>query len=201
MPRPSSGNELAFLSKPPVLITESIDEFDALHSALEDEIKPRDPIEHIYVNDFICIIWEILRLRRCKVGIINIARKPALERLLAQLLSEDDRLDFVHTEADALAQAWFTDPQARKDIIELLARFHLDESAIEAEAVRNSSADLEQLDRMLASLESRRNKALRCISEYRDSLARQLRESAVRIIEDKHVSRLKHVPGKRSSAA
>ena len=67
----------------------------------------------------------------------------------------------------------------------LLADFQLDESAIEAEAVRSLTDKLEQLDRLLASLESRRNKALRCIAEYRGGLARQLRESSDRIIEGK----------------
>jgi hypothetical protein len=201
MRRRSSVDELAFLSKPPVLISESADEFDALQSTLEQEIKPRDPIEHIYVNDFISIIWEILRLRRCKVGIVNIARKSALGTLLARLLSADCCLDFARTDAGALAKGWFTDPKAQEEIIELLGQFQLDESAIEAEAVRSSSADLEQLDRMLASLESRRNKALRCIGEYRDGLARQLRERSDRIIDGKDVPRLEHVSGKRSSAA
>src|SRR5262249_55774752 len=46
----------------------------------------------------------------------------------------------------------------------------IDESAIEAEAVRRSSSDLELLDRMLTSLESRRDKALGCVAEYRVSL-------------------------------
>jgi hypothetical protein len=54
---------------------------------------------------------------------------------------------------------------------------------------------------MLASLESRRNKALRCIGEYRDSLARQVRESTDRVIDGKDVLRLEHASGKRSSAA
>jgi hypothetical protein len=36
---------------------------------------------------------------------------------------------------------------------------------------------------MLSSLESRRNKALGCVAEYRASLAHQLRESADRIID------------------
>ena len=39
--------------------------------------------------------------------------------------------------------------------------FHLDESAIEAEAIRRSAADIELLDRLLASIEARRDKALR----------------------------------------
>jgi hypothetical protein len=60
-------NELALLPKSPLLITESADEFDALRDAFEQEIKPRGIIEQMYVHDICSIVWEILRLRRCKV--------------------------------------------------------------------------------------------------------------------------------------
>jgi hypothetical protein len=36
----------------------------------------------------------------------------------------------------------------------------MDESAIEAEAIRHSTDDLERIDRLMASAEARRNKAL-----------------------------------------
>jgi hypothetical protein len=88
----------------------------------------------------------------------------------------------------------------KKRVSELLKQFRLDESAIEAEAIKQSSLDLEQLDRLLASLESRRNKALRCVAEYRGGLARQLRESTDRIIEGK-VLALEPASSKKQSAA
>jgi hypothetical protein len=216
MSRPSGGNELALLAKPSLLITESADEFDALHKALEQDIKPRGVIEHIFVADISSIIWEILRLRRCQAAIINAAFCTALEQLLERLLpgpfgwSEKLTRDeaksrgkawYPDADAKTLPPAWFTDREAKKEVAQILGQFQLDESAIEAEAIRTVSADLEQLDRMLTSLESRRNKALRCIGEYRDSLARQLRESADRIIAGKDVLRLEHASGKRSSAA
>src|SRR5262245_11778276 len=78
-------NELALLPKSPLLITESADEFDALRDAFEQEIKPRGIIEQMYVHDICSIVWEILRLRRCKVVIINSAFRSALEELLVQL--------------------------------------------------------------------------------------------------------------------
>ena len=102
--------------------------------------------------------------------------------------------------AQALAQSWFTDQEAKKQVSEMLSRFDLDESAIEAEAIRRSSSDLELLDRMLTSLESRRNKALGCVAEYRAGLAQQLRDSADRI-DGKDVLRLEHPSGKRPTAA
>src|SRR5262249_53282812 len=93
----------------------------------------------------------------------------------------------------ALTRLWFIDKEAKeakKEVSEILSEFDLDETAIEAEAIRRSSSHLELLDRMLTSLESRRNKALGCVAEYRASLAHQLRQSADRIIDGKGVLRL-----------
>jgi hypothetical protein len=195
-------NELTLLPKLPLLITESADEFDALRDAFEREIKPQGIIEQMYVHDISSIVWEILRLRRCKVVIINSAFRSALEHLLVQLLKGPGQYGYeVEDKAKALAHAWFTDQEAKKQVLEILSRFDLDESAIEAEAIRRSSADLELLDRMLTSLEIRRNKALGCVAEYRASLAGQLRESADRIIDGKGVLRLEDAASERSTAA
>jgi hypothetical protein len=194
-------NELALLPKLPLLITESADEFDALRDAFEREIKPRGIIEQMYVHDISAIVWEILRLRRCKVIIINSAFRSALENLLVQLRQPGQQDFQARDPARELAHAWFTDKEAKNQVSELLSRFDLDESAIEAEAIRKSSSDLELLDRMLASLETRRNKALGCVAEYRASLAHQLRESADRIIDGKDVLRLEDAASERSTAA
>src|SRR5262249_25268560 len=195
-------NELTLLPKLPLLITEPADEFDALRDAFEQEIKPQGIIEQMYVHDISSIVWEILRLRRCKAVIINAAFRRALQSLLKQLLRQPGQYEYdVQDEAEALAHAWFTDQEAKKQVSEILARFDLDESAIEAEAIRSSSSDLELLDRMLTSLESRRNKALGCVAAFRASLAQQLRESADRIIDDKGVLRLEDAASERSTAA
>jgi hypothetical protein len=195
-------NELALLPKSPLLLTESADEFDALRDAFEQEIKPQGIIEQMYVHDINSIVWEILRLRRCKVVIINSAFRSALQNLLKQLLRQPGEDEYeVEDEAQALAQSWFTNQQTKKRVSAILSRFRLDESAIEAEAIRRSSSDLELLDRMLTSLESRRDKALRCVAEYRASLAHRLRESADRIIDGKGVLQLEDDTSKRSTAA
>jgi hypothetical protein len=195
-------NELALLPKLPLLITESADEFDALRDAFKQEIKPRGIIEQMYVHDICAIVWEILRLRRCKVIIINSAFRSALQNLLKQLLRLPGQYEYqVEGEAEALAHSWFTDQEVKKQVSEILSRFDLDESAIEAEAIRRSSSDLELLDGMLTSLESRRNKALGCVAEYRASLAHQLRENSDRIIDGKGVLRLEDAVNERSTAA
>jgi hypothetical protein len=194
--------ELTLLPKLPLLITESADDFDALRDAFEREIKPRGVIEQMYVHDISSIVWEILRLRRCKVVIINAAFRTALEILLVQLLKQPGQYEHdVRGEAQVLAEAWFTDKEVKKQISEMLNQFELDESVIEAEAIRKSSSDLELLERMLTSLESRRDKALGCVVQYRASLAHQRRESSDRIIDGKDVLRLEPASGKRPTAA
>src|SRR5215467_1855879 len=197
----SRRNVLAVLPKLPLLITESAEEFDALRDAFEQDIKPRGIIEQMYVHDICSIVWEILRLRRCNVVIINSAFRSALENLLVQLRRPGQQDFEARDPARKLAHAWFTDKEAQKQVSETLSRFDLDASAIEAEAIRKSSSHLELLDRMLTSLETRRNKALCCVAEYRASLAHQLRESADRIIDGKGVLRLEDTASERSTAA
>lgn len=190
------------LRKRPVLNSESVEEFDAVHEALEREIKPRGPIERMYVSDISAILWEILRLRRSKTAIINAGYRAALECLLVQFMRGPTQAEYdVRDKAQTLAFRWFTDQEAKNQVKELLDQFGLDESAIEAEAIRRSTQDLESLDRLLTSLESRRNKALLCVGEYREWFARRLRENADKIIEAQTVLRLEDESTKRSSAA
>jgi hypothetical protein len=96
---------------------------------------------------------------------------------------EEEDPDDYNYDPEYLATGWFTDPEVKGIVSKILGQFQLDESTIEAEAIKRCLPDLEVLDKMLCTLEARLNKTLRCIAEYRESLARQLRESADRIIE------------------
>jgi hypothetical protein len=190
----------ALLQLPPLLMTESREDFDQVRNSLEREIQPRGPIEQMYVDDMAYIVWEIRRLRRCKDTIVNIAFLAGLKRVL-QLLCRPGETEFFncYEEIDDLALRWFTDPEAKKEVSELLGKFQLDEIAIEAEAIRDSAQDLEQLDRMLRSLEARRDRALALVVEYRVNLAHQLRESAERMTQEPTVLRLETNAGKKSA--
>src|SRR6478752_2640077 len=88
MTRSSDSIELTLFSKPQLLITESAEDFAALNAALMEEIKPRGIIERLYVADVANIVWEILRLRRCKVAIVNTAFKHAVSHTVYHLADE-----------------------------------------------------------------------------------------------------------------
>jgi len=195
-------NELALLPKLPLLITESADEFDALRDAFEQEIKPRGIIEQMYVHEICCIVWEILRLRRGKAAIINAAFRDALVHLLTECLETPGLLQplDLDDQVQTLALAWFKNEQGKKRVAKTLNESGLDEYAIEGEAIRRSSSALELLNRMLASLEARRDKALRCIGDYRDGWGRQLRGLSDRMIEGQDVPVLVHASSEESAA-
>ena len=82
----------------------------------------------------------------------------------------------------------------------LLAQWHLDESAIEAEAIRNQAAQLAGFDQMLSLAKSRRDKALRRIADCQDRrFAKQLRDASDRVIEGKTVVQIENRSAKRTA--
>ena len=160
----------------------------------------------MYVADMAYIVWDIIRLRRCKAVIVNVAFRTGLERILNRLMREPGErgvagaIPWHQEEIEDLALRWFTDDNVKKQVADLLAKFQLDQFAIEAEAMRESLPTLEVLERMLSSLEARRDRLLLRVGEYRAMLAPLLRESADRTIQDNTVRALESGTGKKSAA-
>jgi vacuolar-type H+-ATPase subunit E/Vma4 len=179
---------VALRSKPPVLRSESADEYNSLYKKLVVEIRPQGPIEAVYVEEITALIWDIQRLRNCKVSVIHQMSRRALESLLTELLTIHQKI-----KAQALAKKWFEDAAAREEVSEILKRFDLDESAIEAEAIRLASDQLEWLDKALVLATSRLDKSLRFIKSYRVGFADDLRRQSDRLL-------LANVPPRRSVA-
>jgi len=181
--------QAAVLPIPPLLINEPADQFQRIYDALNGEIKAGGLVEQIYVRDIAYLTCEIERVRRFKSAMLNTAFSSAVKKLFTDLLALGGNAytDAMHT-AEDLAGRWFTNKRVREWGARRLRDFQLDESAIEAECYKSSAEHLEVLDRLEVSLVSRRDKALRCIAEYRGSLARQLQESSDRIIEGNFVA-------------
>jgi hypothetical protein len=164
-------------AKPPVLKSESATEYISLHAQLVQEVEPKGPIEEIYVEEMAALIWEIRRLRNCKINTIHQAFPQALQSILEQLSFNPDVLVIIDPEnwAKALALRWFEDSTKKNEVLQILGRFGLDESAIEAEAIKLMSDHLQWLDRALAVASARLDKALRIVMDYRNSFAVRLR--------------------------
>jgi hypothetical protein len=184
-----------------LLVTESKEQFDQIRDAFLEEIKPRGMVEHMYVSDVSHLTLEILRLRRARTSIISLALRPALEELVPELLRPSGEYAHHYQEqAEDLAQHWYSNEETREHVRELLGRYGLDESAIEAQAMRKVADSLGLFDRLLASAEARRGRALRGIAEYRNAFAQQLRATSDQIIDGKVLS-VEHAKDKEPSAA
>jgi hypothetical protein len=165
--------------KAPILLCESESEFQAFRKKLEDELKPQGFILEIYVEDAAAVIWEMIRLRDCRISTINKFFPRAIENLLRQLQFGYD------LKAKTLSNAYFDNEDSRNEISEILARYQLDDSAIMAQAISLAEDQLEHLDKMLATARTRFDRILRSIEEYRVSLADRLRDSAEKILQSK----------------
>jgi hypothetical protein len=173
---------VALRAKPPVLMSESADEYAALHRRLVDEIRPQGPIEALYVEEITDLIWTIQRLRNFKITIIILASRRSLVNILTELLTIHGKI-----KVDSLAKKWFDEDEdessaAKEEVRKILQRFNLDESVIEAEAIKLVADQLDWLDKNLASASSRLDKSLRFIKSYRIDFANELRRQSDRLL-------------------
>jgi hypothetical protein len=158
--------ELALLYEPSLIVSDSQRSYNSVRDAVQQQLAPRDFVEHMLAAEFIDGEWETLRLRRFKTLIVTSARFAALQKLLTVLLGNAQRSDIRE-----LAERFFTNKTVRRKVGKLLRSYGLTEANIDAEAFRQSLEDLAQINRRLAELVSRRDKILRLFEEHRAGLA------------------------------
>jgi hypothetical protein len=174
-----------------VLRTESKDDYAKLLEQLIAEINPDGFIERMYVVDIVDLIWEIIRLRHVKTGILNNAHQAAVKNILEQILVKPSKgiaADKAKAEAKDVAYDWVFSERSKNSVTSMLLEVGLDESAITAEAYRLSINEIEKVDRALALTEARRDKTIRMIAECKENLSERLRRSAKRILDDDRVA-------------
>jgi hypothetical protein len=179
-PTMAYNTNLSIGSRPySLLITESAEQFEALSTALDQELAPSNAIQHHLVGDLPGVLWEIQRLQRSRAGIVNNAYLAALKTLICQFLPRENFQGYLDLEkaADKLAHGWFASLKGKARVRNILRKFHLDETAIEAEAMRLASPDLERLDRALMMQEKRRDRLLAQVADSQQRFAAKNRAS------------------------
>jgi hypothetical protein len=182
-------------SSSPLLITESKTEFDSMAAAMLAYIKPAGILEEILVGDVIDSTWHIIRLQRNRTALINIAYRAAIVKLLAEELGFADEF-----RAEKYADEWFRTKEGKDAVTKILDGFRLDETSIEAEAIKILGPELETWERMVSSLEERRNKTLDTLWKVQARVASRAREMSDSLVAaEKTVSSDR--PGDDSEAA
>ncbi|MGP0093062.1 MAG: hypothetical protein ACLPKB_24435 [Xanthobacteraceae bacterium] len=157
---------------PPVLNCENRDAYDRLLSELVIENDPSGIREWLWVRDLADLNWDILRIRRAIVSLLDISFKPALAQTLKTVLPTPER----YRNSEPLADQWFADTDdemvtGRSRVLDTLAKYGLAPESVVGQAFALHSDKLEKMERMLTSAERRRNAIARELQAHRQSSA------------------------------
>jgi hypothetical protein len=165
--RPTEWN---FFGPPPLLEGEDPAAYDELLARVSGAVGPSDILEEIWVRDVVDLVWEALRLRRLKSGLIDASIHEGLTEILRNFVG--------WTPAEDLAKRWVrNDVKARKEISKMLTSAGLTMESAAAQTLALKIDEIERIDRMIMNAEARRNAVLREIDGHRASVAQALRRA------------------------
>jgi hypothetical protein len=176
-----------------LLITEQVDEYEALHDAFIEDCNPRDIIQRTFVTDVADLTWEILRYRRLKAHVMSVAYQEELSRIAVNMFLDmnEKRPDNERMSAEELTQSmndaacqWNAGEDVPNEVGEIMREIESKGPAIEFTAFKNSRSFIDAIDRSLATLEIRRLNAVRFLMEYNKApFARKVDKISTRLIE------------------
>jgi hypothetical protein len=153
---------------PPLLITEDRAKFTRIYEDLCEEFNRPGEVEKILILSMAQSQFERERYARCEAAAINVCFREALANILTEVLRGVDEWPFeAEEDAETIAAQWFTDNNTKREILGLLRKLNLDESAIVAKAMELAQPQLGPLWHLMHSAESRFYRALRVLEDYR----------------------------------
>jgi hypothetical protein len=159
---------LTLCGEPPLLENEDIGDYLDMLTRLVQAKVPTNGIELIWMNDVAYHTWDILRCRKYK-------------RLITMRGGEQARSKLVNEISET--PAFYNRGEKKRK--QLLQKFIDDNKDIfVAEGFIERLGDLERVERLIVSAESRRNNVLREIELHRKLVAMRLRETSDTIIEE-----------------
>lgn len=177
-PLPGIPQDVAeFIGDRPIVKGEDPRLYDALFGKLAALIAPEDPIEWIWTKDVADAHWEARRARRFRDQILDLGRYKAMRRVAENLL-QDKRPGREFDELVKETVASWGRPDGEAKMAEFLAQYGLDPSAIAAEVFMARSQPYDQLERIAAAADKRRDAVFREIERRRAWRAEQFREAA-----------------------
>ncbi|HUI97343.1 MAG TPA: hypothetical protein VLX44_16420 [Xanthobacteraceae bacterium] len=164
---PSPPAQLACLGRAPLMAGEDAADFDTLLTQFSATVRPRDVVEEAWVRDVVNLVWEAARLRRLKAALMTACADQGMQKLLEGLNVR---------ETHSLARRWAArELTAVGQVDAILAAAGLGIEHVMARTLRQTIAEIVQIDRLIASVERRRAATMREIAHYREQFAAQLR--------------------------
>ena len=163
------------IAPPPLLPGEGEADYVNLIARVVAVARPRDAIEEFLTRDAIDLTWEILRLRRMKVGLLRASMGSGIESVMRSLGYTGG---YSPGSAKGIAAGWAAgEKSAKNEVASALRKAQLTMEDVMAETLEAKIDSFERFDRMLASSEVRRNNALREIDRHRAALGAAVRQA------------------------
>ena len=170
-----------FIGNRPIVQGENPQQYDALFGTLAALITPGDPIEWIWTKDIADAHWEARRARRFRDEILDLGRLDAMRRVAENLL-QHRRLESNFDGLVAQTVSEWMQPDGEAKMAEFLRQYDLDPTAIAAEVFMTRGQPYDQLERIAAAADKRRDALLREIERRRDWRAERFRDAS-KIVE------------------
>ena len=172
-----------FIGNRPIVQGENPQQYDSLFGKLAAMIAPGDPIEWIWTKDIADAHWEARRARRFRDQILDLGRLDAMRRVAENLL-QHRRCESNFGELVANTVSDWMQPDGEANMAAFLRQYDLNPSAIAAEVFMTRGQPYDQLERIAAAADRRRDALLREIERRRASRAEQFR-NASKIVDAK----------------
>jgi hypothetical protein len=173
-PGPSAGNALGrviAIAPAPLLMGEDEADYAEIAGRIVGATAPRDALEELLLRDVIDLTWEILRLRRVKVGMLRASMGAGVGAVLGAI-------SYPYPHRETLGEDWTAgDADAREEVDAILGKAGLTIEEATAKTLELKIDVFERIDRMLASAEARRNNALREIDRHREAAGTAARKA------------------------
>jgi hypothetical protein len=166
----------ALIEPRPLIPGEDPHQYDLLLAGIAQDVKPKDMIEWLWVKDVGDLVWEARRLRRIKAALIRVNMRNAGGNLIYHVLKSGTPDYFpLHHSQDTVSAYQAGDREAIVQVEDALQSLGLTEDALTAVSFVNSLPSLEKIDRMLSTIEVRRDTVLREIERRRFATGQRLR--------------------------
>jgi hypothetical protein len=156
-----------FFGAAPLIPGEDALAYEALLKRVMKAVPPTDVFEEIWVREMVIITWDSLRWIRLKARMFHIYARARIAAVLTKSTADDD-----------LLKRWARgETKASEEVDHRLAAEGLAMEDLMADAFFANLAAVERIDRLLASVEARRNTTYREIHRHRDLFGNTLRRA------------------------
>ncbi|MBL0405040.1 hypothetical protein JKG68_13770 [Microvirga aerilata] len=155
----------------PLVWGESAQDYDTLLIKVTAAIKPTDVIEAMWVRDITDLMWEGERLRRLKNGLLRRRAQEELEDVL-EGIEGANVIDGIPSIAACYSKGH---KPAVTHIKGIFAEHDLDDNEMTARAFAFHFASVERIERMIAGVNTRRDRVIGELDRYREGGKRRSR--------------------------